>query len=392
MKILFATDNFYPNMNGAANFAYRLIEGLLKKGHDVSVIAPSEQFKDTVTQYKGMTLYGLASIMIPKSIYPSGMRIPLPFTINSLRLKNLIRKINPQVIHVLDHFMIGHRVTDAGRKLKIPLIGTNNCMPENFIHYLYPPKFARKLVAKIAWKQFANVYKHLNLVTTPSHTASRLLKNLGLKNTIVTISCGIDLARFNPENNSSYLKKRYGIPDSKPVILFVGRIDREKNLDMVIKAFTKILASSDARLVIAGEGKEKLNLFKLCTRLGVTGKVIFTGFVSDKDLPSLYCMADIFVMASSAELQSIATMEAMASGQPVVAADVLALPELVHHGKNGYLFKEGNSDSLAQSILNIISGRKLRKKMSEESLRIISGHDLSKTVETFADIYHIIGR
>lgn len=392
MKILFATDNFYPNMNGAANFAYRLIEGLIKRGHQICVIAPSLDFKNRIDFYKGMTIYGIRSIMIPRKIYPAGLRVPLPFTIRSAGIKRLIERINPDVIHILDHFMIGSRVAKVGKSMGKPMVGTNNSIPENFVHYLYPTKFFKKLVFKAAWKQLAGVYKNLDIVTSPSEAACALLKNLSLKNKIQNVSCGVDLKKFNPQNNGAYLKKRFQIPDNKPVTLFVGRLDREKNLETVIGAFAKVLKSSESYLVIAGEGKEKSKLIDLTKTLKIEHFVVFIGLVSEKDLPFLYSMADIFVIASSAELQSIATMEAMASGQPVVAADALALPELVHHGKNGYLFKEGDSDSLAQSILNIISNRRLRKKMSEESLKIISGHDLSKTVETFADIYRIIGR
>lgn len=385
MRILIATDNFYPNVNGAARFCYELIKGLIKKGHQISVIAPSVKFENTKKNHMGMTVYGLRSVMIPKIIYPGGFRVPL--TINSTRVKKIIEEIRPEVIHIQDHFMIGNKAASVGRKLGIPLIGTNNFMPENLIHYLYPPDFAKKPLLKFAWRQFINVYKRFSLITVPTKTAVSLLKNLGLKNRIIPISCGVDLDRFNPKNDGRFLKKRYKIADEESVVLFVGRLDKEKNIDLVIKSFVKILEEIKARLVIAGKGKEKSSLIKLARKLGIDQNINFTGYVSDKDLPALYKMADLFVIASIAELQSIATMEAMASSLPVVATKVMALPELVHNGKNGYLFNDGDMQTLANQIIKILKNPTLKRKMSKGSLKIISQHRLDQTIESYEKIY-----
>lgn len=386
MRILFATDNFYPNVNGAANFAYTLIKGLLDRGHHIFVIAPSQKFNYTVTKQKNLTIYGIRSVMIPKIIHPSGMRVPL--TINPIRIKKIVEEVKPDVIHIQDHFMIGSKVCDAGRRLKIPLVGTNHFMPENFLHYLDPFDFAKKSLSKFAWRQLINVYKHLDLITIPTKTAAVLLKNLGLKNPLTIISCGIDLKKFNPKKNGNLMKKRFGIAGSKPVVLFVGRLDKEKNIDTLIGAFAIVLSSIDAKLVIAGKGKEKSNLVNLSKDLKISQNVNFVGFVPEEDLPFLYRIADVFAIASIAELQSIATMEAMASGLPVVAAKVMALPELVEDGENGYLFGEGDVNEAAKCMLKILTNPILRKKMSENSLKIISKHDLNKTINSFENVYH----
>jgi len=390
MKILFGTDNFYPNVNGAANFTYALTKGLAEIGHDIFVIAPSTKFKNTLTKHEGITVYGIRSVAIPKIIHPARLRIPL--TINPTTIKAIVEEINPEVIHVQDHFMIGSKVVDAGRNLRIPLVGTNHFLPENFIHYFYPPNFVKKTLSKFAWKQFINVYKHLDVIIVPTETAASLLRNIGLKNLIISISSGVDLDRFNPKNNGDYLRKRYKIASSNPVVLFVGRIDKEKNIDVLIKAFSKVLTSSDARLVIAGKGKEKSNLVNLSKKLGIDKHVIFTGFISEKGLPDLYRIADLFVIASIAELQSIATMEAMASGLPIIATKAIALPELVYNGKNGYLFNVGDVKTLANQILEIIRNPHLKKKMSENSLKIISHHALNKTIKSYGNLYQRLAK
>lgn len=385
MKILFGTDLFYQNVAGSINFVTSLTNGLAAKGHEVFIIAPSKTFKNTVTKENGITVYGIRSVVIPEKIYPSKFRIPI--TAGSNVIRRIIREVKPDVINVQDHFMIGSKVAQEGRKLKIPIVGTNHFMPENFIHYFYPPDFAKKMVKKLAWKAFIHVYKHLNVITTPTKTAARLIKNLGLKDPIIPISNGIDLNRFNPKNKGDYLKKYYKIPSSSKVALFVGRLDREKYTDVLIKAMTLLPSHAHIKLVITGKGTEKANLVKLTKRLGVDKNVIFTGFVSNNDLPFLYGMADIFVIASIAELQSIATMEAMASGLPVIAASVMALPELVRDGKNGYLFSDGDTHALADRISKILKNPALRNKMSEQSLKIISRHDLKNTIKSYEKVY-----
>lgn len=385
MKILFATDLFYQNTAGSSNFIRQLTKGLARNGHEVFLIAPSKQFKNTVTKEGDITIYGIHSVIIPDIIYPSHFRIPI--TAGSNKIRTIIEEVKPDVINIQDHFMIGSKTAKEGEKLNIPLVGTNHFMPENFIHYLYPPKFTKNLVKKLAWKAFVRVYKQFNVITTPTKTAAELIQGLGLKNPIIPISCGVNLDRFNPKNNGDYLKKRYKIPKASPVILFVGRLDKEKHIDILLKAFSKILSNIHGKLVITGTGKEKSTLVKLAKRLRIERDVIFTGFIFDKDLPFLYRIADVFAIASIAELQSIATMEAMAAGLPIVATKVMALPELVYDGKNGFLFDEGDTETLANRILKILKNPALKKKMSQNSLKIISQHNLNKTIESYENIY-----
>jgi glycosyltransferase involved in cell wall biosynthesis len=148
-----------------------------------------------------------------------------------------------------------------------------------------------------------------------------------------------------------------------------------------------IPANIDFKFAIVGKGAEKTKLEKMAKSLGLEKKVIFLGFVPDKDLPNLYPLATCFIIAGIAELQSIVTMEAMASGLPVLAANAVALPELVHHGENGFLFETGDLKQIADCIVKIISDPKLQKRMSQKSLEMIKGHDETKIVSRFESFY-----
>jgi len=382
MKILIATDTYYPDVNGAAYFTYRLATTLVKRGHNVFVMCPSRSFKNTVSNDNGVTVYGIRSISIP--VYRN-FRISPPFI--SGRIRGAVKEVAPDIVHIQNHFLIGKEAVNAAKKLGIPVMGTNHFMPENLVHYLHLPRTAERWAQKLAWRQCVRVFEQLDFVTTPTKTAVALLKNAGLRKDVMPISCGIDLERFKPTNDGSYLNQSFAIPTNEPVLLYVGRLDKEKRIDVILRALPDILRVTGVHLVLAGTGKEKRKLEELTEKLSIQQAVTFTGFVPDEDLQNIYRIADLFVTAGIAELQSIVTMEAMASGLPIVAVNAMALPELVHDGENGYLFSDGNSRMLAEKVIAILSNQTMRAQMSRKSLEIIKDHDINKVIEKYQSIY-----
>jgi 1,2-diacylglycerol 3-alpha-glucosyltransferase len=382
MKILIATDTYYPDVNGAAYFTYRLATTLAERGHSVSAMCPSRSMKNTVSNHGRVTVYGIRSIHLP--VYQDFRISPLFI---SRTIKAAVKKISPDIVHIQNHFLIGKEAASAAKKLGIPVMGTNHFMPENLVHYLHLPIIVERRVQKFAWRRFVRVFEQLDLVTTPTKTAAALLSKAGLNKEVMPISCGIDLERFKPTNDGAYLRRRFGIPSDRPVLLYVGRLDKEKRIDMILRALPSILRLNSVHLVLAGIGKEKRSLEELADKLGIQKAVTFTGFVPDEDLQNIYRIGDLFVMASVAELQSIVTMEAMASGLPVVAADAMALPELVHDGENGYLFSDGNSQMFAEKVVTILSNQAMMAEMSRKSLELIKDHDINRIVERFESIY-----
>ncbi len=388
MKILITTDTYYPDVNGAAYFTYRLATSLAKRGHHVFVMCPSRSFKNTVSNDNEVTVYGIRSVSI--LVYKDFRISPLFI---SRTIGGAIEEISPDIIHIQNHFLIGRRVVSAAKKLGIPVIGTNHFMPENLVHYLHLPGIVEKGLRKGAWKDCVKVFEQLDYVTTPTKTAAALLENAGFSKDVVPVSCGIDLERFKPTNDGLYLKQIFAVPNNKPVLLYVGRLDKEKKIDVILRALPDILRITSVHLVVVGVGKEKQKLEELTEQLGLQNAVTFTGFVPDKDLQNIYRIADLFVIAGIAELQSIVTMEAMASGLPVVAVNAMALPELVHDGENGYLFSDGDSQMLAEKVVAILSNQAMRAQMSQKSLEIIKDHDINKVIEKYESIYNgIINR
>lgn len=382
MKILIANDTYYPDVNGCSYFTHRLAQYLKNKGHSVLVVAPSTSFFTEYSSADGVDVFRVRSVPV---IVQKGFRIVIPAGIKR-KVEKAILEFSPDVVHVQGHFALSNTVIKASKKHLLPVVGTNHFMPENLVHYLHLPKKVEEVIKKIAWMQFRIVFENLDHVTSPTKTAADLVKKTGFSRDVKPVSNGIDLKRFHPSNDGMHIKKKYCLPDV-PTFLFVGRLDKEKNVDVLLKAVAKIPKGIPIHFAIAGKGKMRENWEKLAGKLGIKERVTFLGFVPDDELPYLYGAADCFMIACEAELQCIAAMEAMATGLPVIAVNAMALPELVHHEKNGYLFDLNDQDSLVSHIKKISSDESLRKNMSQKSLEIISGHDIDRVITEFESIY-----
>jgi len=180
---------------------------------------------------------------------------------------------------------------------------------------------------------------------------------------------------------------KFKIPTDKPIISYVGRVDAEKHISVLIDAFNRVLKKCDAHMIVVGKGTETENLQQHARDLGIYDKITFTGCVTDQEIADLHKVGTVFCMASPVELQSIAMLEAMASGKPIVAIDAGPLKELCQDGRNGILCETDNDKEIAYAVLKIISDSKLAANMGKESLRIASTHDLQKTLDRYEQIY-----
>lgn len=382
MKILIGTDNYFPNVNGASVFSQRLAYYLQKRGHEILVVAPGRQLLTKQTLVNGINVFGLGSV--PIFVYKDFRWTPS--FVGRYDMTKVVREFKPDIIHVQDHFYIGASLVKIAKKLGIPSVGTNHFMPENLTHYLHLPETGEKVVANMGWRYFCSIYGLLDVVTTPTKTAAKLLDNVGLNKPVIAVSCGIDREKFKPTISGNPLREKYHLP-KVPTLLYVGRLDKEKKVDYLLEAFADATKKVASHFVIAGKGAETNNLKAQVEQLGLQKKVTFTGFVAETDLPVLYRTVDCFIISGIAELQSIVTMEAMASGLPVIAVNAMALPELCHHESNGYLFELNDVPKLSQYMQNILKDNALRQKMSQSSLEIIEKHDINNTINQYENIY-----
>jgi glycosyltransferase involved in cell wall biosynthesis len=385
MKVMIGNDTYPPDVNGAAYFTRRLAVALADRGHEVHVVCPSRSMWTGVMTRDGVVECRTRSLPVP---FHPGFRFSPPPLLRR-RVLEEVRRIRPDVVHAQGHFFIGRTLIRAAKELGVPVIATNHFMPDNLVFYLHLPERIEHKVAEWAWRDFSRVFDRADLITAPTPFAAKLAEENGLHRSILPVSCGMDLSRFSPTNDGYAFKTRYGVPE-RPVFVYVGRLDAEKHVDEPIKALPLVRKSVDAQLVVVGDGHEHGNLVSLARGRGVERYVTFTGFVPDGDLPGAYAAADVFCNAGTAELQSIVTREAMATGKPVVAVNARALPLLVHDGENGRLFEPGDVEGLALRLTKLLSDDGKRARMGQESLRIVARHDIGITLNAFEELYEAL--
>lgn len=383
MRILIAADLYWPTLNGVATFSRNLAKGLAARGHEVVVIAPSQVGKKHRERDGNYIIERTASLPFP---FYQNFRISLT---PQREVKKIITQFDPDIIHIQMVMGIGRSTLQIGGKLGIPIVSTNHAMPENLLdNFRMLAPFAKPASAVLE-SYAARFHNSADYVTTPTQSAIDMFghKAKDLEVPIEAVSNGIDLSVFSPAEPSQKLYVKYGIPTERPILLYVGRLDTEKHLSVLVQAAAKVMQKTDVHLLIVGHGNERDKLAELARGLGIEHRLTFTGKVSNEDLPLVYRMGTVFCMPSPAELQSIVTLEAMASGLPVVAVHAGALDELCQDGKNGYLFKYDDDVMMAAAINKILGQPALREKMAEKSLDIAKTHDINHTLDRFEAIY-----
>lgn len=378
LRVLIGCDTFPPDVNGAANFASRLAAGLTQRGHEVHVEAPAFSSKHGrfLEQHDGAE-FTVHRVYSWRWFPHDWLRFVLPWR-SQAHAARILDEVKPDVVHIQSHIVVGRGLARQATKRGIRVIGTNHFMPENMIEHTLLPRFLRRRAIQIAWNDAAKTFGLCEAVTTPTRKAASFLEAETSVTGVHAISCGINASLYTPSFE----------PRRGNKIVFVGRVTGEKHIDVLLRAFAALDEDLDARLDIVGGGDLLKELQQLAVDLGIRDRVRFTGYVTDEELRTILTEATVFAIPSIAELQSIATMEAMASGLPIVAANAMALPHLVHHGVNGYLFEPGDAVDLAARLTEVLRtpDEELRR-FKEASLKFIAAHDIERTLNTFESLY-----
>lgn len=382
MKILIASDLHYPTINGVATFSRNLARGLAARGHEVLVIAPSQTGKKCKEIDENHVITRTVAVPFP---FYQNFRISL----NPAReVKKIIEDFDPDVIHIQMLLGIGQAAMKYGNKFGIPIVSTNHAMPENLMDNLRLLAPVSRPINYMLKAYGARFHSKADFITMPTQSAIDMFNTEKIATPMQAVSNGIDLSRFTPGHAADDVYERFQIPQNEPIISYIGRLDAEKHLPVLMRAFVRVQSVMPrVHLVIVGDGTERSLLETMAHQLGLINHVTLTGRVSDEDLVSLHKVGTVFCMPSPAELQSIATLEAMASGQPVVAVDAGALGELCQHERNGYLTEQDDDEAIAAGLLQILQDAALRDEMAAESLAIARTHDLQTTLQQFEQIY-----
>lgn len=381
MRIAMFTDVFPPSVNGVASSILLLSKELVKRGHYVKVFTSSIDKKNRLTKKKLEGIEVSYSTSLPSLFYPD-VKLGVPFYPNTVYQ---LMKDDIDVVHFHTPLPMGADGIIAGKMLGKPIIGT-------FHTYFMEPEYLKviglnimgdkvnNMLAKLGWKYANLYYNSADLVTTPTESTRKALVKYKIKRPTKTISNGIRVPHLSKEK----LTKHHASNN----LLYVGRLSREKNLDILIKAF-KIVhdKKSELRLIIIGDGPAQNDLEELAHTEGLEKFIHFKGKIPFEKLleSNTYIDAAMFVSASTSETQGLSIIEGMSYGLPVVAVAKRGIPELIKD--NGLMSKTANAKDIAANILKIIENPVLAKKMSLASLKRADKYSIETVTTQFEHVY-----
>lgn len=390
MRIAIFTDAFLPQINGVVTYVLDIASKFSKRGNQILIFAPKPRrgLKLNLSKFPFKVVL-LPSV--PALLYPD-FRLTVPAL---PRVLLQLRKFKPDVIHIMDPLTMGTDGIMAAKIRKIPIIITFHTffMDEDMLKYFKLSKRA-KLLHTPLWRLTAFYHNLANAIICPSKISEKELEKHGLKKPTIVIPNGIELGKIKKFTAKEILAKRLssGLKTSDRVAIYVGRLAPDKSLDVLLAAW-KIVSQKEpnARLLIVGGGPEEKRLKKMVADFNLTNQVIFLGVLErDKILTEgIYNLADIFVTASKIENQSLAMLEAMAHGLPIVGINIRGTPELVD-AQNGLVVEPDNVEALAQAVINLFSSSKLRKKLGQRSLQKVQDFDLDKSVVKLEATYRVL--
>jgi glycosyltransferase involved in cell wall biosynthesis len=383
VKILLANDQHWPMLSGPATVVRLLARTLAVRGHKVLVLAPSQtgwRYGETDENYRIERLPSFSPF-----IRRDNLRIS---PIYAAEIRGLLRGFQPDVVHIHTPGGVGLTTLHEARKLDLPIAATNHLMGINIYGTLKWLKPFKRPINHLTRNDLLKLYKNADRIIMPTQLAIDQFNLAKIKAPVSAISNGINLEKFHPGKASPAIYQKFHLPTDKPIVSYLGRLDSEKHLPVILRAAPRILAAiSGMHFLFVGTGNDAEHLKKLAEAANLSGCAHFTGRVDDDDMAELHRVGRVYVMPSPAELQSVSTLEAMASGQPIVAADAGALPELCQNGQNGLLFPVDDDEKLADGVIKILSNPDLRKKFAARSLEIARTHDIKNVIKQFERIY-----
>jgi 1,2-diacylglycerol 3-alpha-glucosyltransferase len=356
MRIGVFSDSYRPYVSGVVLSIETFSRELAHLGHEIFVFAPEYP---QVKGEKEPNIFRFPSFHTP--INPE-FYIALPFL---WAARKYASGIGLDLVHVHSPFMLGQVGANLARYLNIPAVFTYHTLYDQYMHYA---PLAGQITKKGMVKYASNFCNRCDLVITPTEVIKEMIQGHGVKKPVIAIPTGVYPERFQA-GDPYFLNKNFGIPQDTKVLLFVGRIGKEKNLSFLLRAFALIAEQErDAVLVLVGSGPEETVLHYSAMDLGIEERVIFTGKLPPETVAGAYRSADIFVFPSVTETQGLVLVEAMAAGLPVVAKAAYGSLAMVDDGITGFLC-QGEEDEFAEKTLSILSDPELKLRMSESALR-----------------------
>ncbi len=344
MKIAIFTETYLPQINGVVTSTVTFTRELERLGHEVIIIGPkmkgARESTDKVWRFNSM---------------------PYPFQTEHRIISPLSRKLNQfkeakfDIVHVQTPFLIGHLGQYLGKKYDIPVIHTYHTYWMEYLYY-FPllPKRLRPNADNLFTKNFCNRCAH---IVVPSKQMHAMLIERGVSVPMTVIPTGIDTGA--KPGNAQAFRKRYHIKPTDKVVIFVGRLGKEKNIYFLLESFKHV---KGARLLIVGDGPERDEIHRR------NPQAIMTGYVPHGDVLTAYAASDIIAFPSKTETQGLSLLEGLSMGKPAVCLDAMGVKDILHGEQGGFLVQE-DPHGFAEKIMLLLNDPSIYKMKSEQALK-----------------------
>jgi glycosyltransferase involved in cell wall biosynthesis len=365
MRIAVVTETYPPEINGVAVTLAKVVEGLRQRNHSLQLIRPVQPFFDKQRSADADEIL-TAGLPIPR--YP-GLRMGMPSK------KLLVRHWStqrPDIVHIATEGPLGWSALHAARALKLPV---STDFRTNF--HAYSIHYGAGWLHRAILRYLRKFHNSASCTTVPTQALASELQSWGFER-LTVVARGVDTERFSPEHRSAYLRATWGAEPGDPVALYVGRLASEKNLGLLVRAYLVMRQTEPRmRLVVVGDGPERASLAAACPQAH------FAGMQSGAELARHYASADLFVFPSLSETFGNVTIEAMASGLPVLAYDHAAASELLRGGQGGVAIAVGQEEQFMAQAGALCSDPGQRLLLSQQARQIALGRSWESIVIRF---------
>jgi 1,2-diacylglycerol 3-alpha-glucosyltransferase len=386
MRIAFFSDNFYPELSGITDTLITTGKELARRGHAVLYVGPRYTHKDYELAKKQFpltkdkdTIDGLPIIRLPSFHLPSSPTGQSRFALPTGYELASVRDFNPDVIHTQSPYGTGWAALRVARGLELPLVGTNHTAIEDFFPL---PSVMRSYDA---W-----YYNRCDRVTAPYRQLIERMREKGFRKPAQVVANPAELGAFTPASASEKMshKKAFGL--TGPVVLYAGRLGVEKHVEVIVRAIASLVPIfPDITFIATGHGAAESKLKALAQQLGIGKHVRFPGFVAREQLPHIYKAADVFSIMSTSDSQSIALMQAYATGLPAVCANSKGLPDYTP-SDCGFLVEPGDSSALAVRLTELLQNAALRERMGKAAVKFVSKLSPEKIAREWEALYQSV--
>ncbi|MDH7570397.1 MAG: glycosyltransferase [Armatimonadota bacterium] len=373
IRVALFSNSYKPIINGIIASIEALRTFLEAEGHEVYVFAPRYPgYRDTASFVR----------RFPSVTLSAKVRFPLAIPV-APRLYREIEQLGIDVFHTHHPFMLGVVAKRIAARLRRPLVTTIHTQYEEYLHYVPIPSAILRPRVRRSVRDYCNACQ---AVTTPARGMAEVVRRYGVSTPVTVVPNGVDLRRFR-EARGEAVRARLGLERWQVVALFTGRVAPEKNLGELLSSARLVATQCEAfRLVILGDGPDLPALRRQAKEMGLEEVVLFPGAVPHEEVPPYCAMADVFVTASTTEVNPTSVIEAMAAGTPVVAYDTFGLREIVCHGEDGHLTAH-TPEALAAAIAALVQDRAKLGRLASQAARAAERFSLESTGRQMLAVY-----